>query len=157
MSALLAGSSVVGANTVTDFSTDGTISFDLDLVDPHHPLRLDFELSAADAGATIDFDAIVRNFSGDGLSRLFVSLSVAGFDTIGTVTRSFGGSGRGVDLFIGDPLGTPGAADWRIDTGALQAGDLLSITIGVPEPDSRALLLAALLALGWTARARRQR
>ncbi|NRF65902.1 PEP-CTERM sorting domain-containing protein [Aquincola sp. S2] len=158
-----------GPNTVTDYSADGLVSFDLDLANGG-PVRLDFALSAADVGATIDFDAIVRNFIGSGLSRLFISLGIADFDAIGTVTRTFGGSTlvelngstaylqfdspEFLDVFIGDPLGSAGATDWRIDTGALNAGDVLSITIGIPEPDSRALLLAALLALGWTARRR---
>jgi hypothetical protein len=61
-----------------------------------------------------------------------------------------------LDIFIGNPFAEPGLADWRIDTRGLNAGDVLAITIAVPEPGAVALVLSALLAL-VAVRARRGR
>jgi hypothetical protein len=170
--ALLVGQATAGASVVTDFSTDGLIAFDLDLADAQ-PVRLDFLLGAADVGGVLDLNAVLRNLTGVGLDRLHLSLSIGSFDAAGSVTRPFGGGATTVnidgrlasllfdgpeflDIFIGNPFAEPGLADWRIDTRGLNAGDVLAITIAVPEPGAVALVLSALLAL-VAVRARRGR
>lgn len=162
--ALLVGQTTTGASLATDFSTDGLVAFDLDLNDAQ-PVRLDFQLSAADVGGLLDLNAVLRNLSGGGIERLLISLSVGSFDHAGSVTRLFGGGGTSValagssaslgfagaeylDVAIGNPFGDAGLSDWRIDTRGLHAGDVLAISIAVPEPGAVALVLSALLALG---------
>lgn len=170
--ALLVGQATDGLSLATDFSTDGLIAFDLDLADAQ-PVRLDFLLGAADVVGTLDLNAVLRNLTGAGLDRLHLSLSIGSFDTAGSVTRPFGGGATTVDVdgqlaslsfvgtefldvFIGNPFAEPGKTDWRIDTRGLDVGDVLVITIAVPEPGAVALVLSALLALG-AVRARRSR
>ena len=170
--ALLVGQSSTGASLATDFSTDGLIAFDLDLNDAQ-AVRLDFQLSAADVGGALDLNAVLRNLTGAGIDRLLVSMSIGSFDHAGSVTRPFSGGGTTValsggtaslsfdsaeylDVFIGNPFGDAGLADWRIDTRGLAVGDVLAISIAVPEPGAVALVLSALLALG-AVRARRGR
>ena len=170
--ALLVGQATAGASVATDFSSDGLIAFDLDLADAQ-PVRLDFLLGAADVGGVLDLNAVLRNLTGAGLDRLYLSLSIGSFDAAGSVTRPFGGGATTVnidgrlasllfdgpeflDVFVGNPFAEPGFADWRIDTRGLNAGDVLAITIAVPEPGAVALVLSALLALG-AVRARRGR
>jgi hypothetical protein len=156
----------------TDFSADGLIAFDLDLNDAQ-PVRLDFLLGAADVGGALDLNAVLRNLTGAGIDRLNLTLSIGSFDTIGRVTRPFGGGDNLVDVagqlaslsfvgteyldvHLGNPFAQPGLNDWRIDTRGLNAGDVLAITIAVPEPGAVALVLSALLAL-VAVRARRGR
>ena len=170
--ALLVNQATDGLSLATDFSADGLIAFDLGLNDAQ-PVRLDFLLSAADVGGALDLNALLRNLTGAGLDRLHLSLSLGSYDTIGSVTRPFGGGATTVDVhgqlasltfvgteyldvFIGNPFAEPGLSDWRIDTRGLNAGDVLAITIAVPEPGAVALVLSALLALG-AVRARRRR
>ena len=170
--ALLVGQATAGTSVATDFSGDGLIAFDLDLADAQ-PVRLDFLLGAADVGRVLDLNAVLRNLTGVGLDRLYLSLSIGSFDAAGSVTRPFGGGATTVnidgrlasllfdgpeflDVFVGNPFAEPGFADWRIDTRGLNAGDVLAITIAVPEPGAVALVLSALLALG-AVRARRGR
>ncbi len=170
--ALLVGQATTGASLATDFSTDGLIAFDLDLHDAQ-PVRLDFQLGAADVGGLLDLNAVLRNLTGAGIERLLVSLSIGSFDHAGSVTRPFSGGGTTVavsggtaslgfdsaeylDVFIGNPFGDAGLSDWRIDTRGLAVGDVLAISIAVPEPGAVALVLSALLALG-AVRARRGR
>ena len=172
--ALLVGQSTAGASLATDFSTDGLIAFDLDLSDAQ-PVRLDFQLGAADVGGLLDLNAVLRNLTGAGIERLLLSLSVGSFDRAGSVTRPFSGGDTSValaggsaslsfdsaeylDVFIGNPFGDAGLSDWRIDTRGLNVGDVLAISIAVPvpEPGAVALVLSALLALG-AVRARRGR
>ena len=170
--ALLVGQSTAGASLATNFSTDGLIAFDLDLNDAQ-PVRLDFQLVAADVGGALDLNAVLRNLTGGGIERLLVSLSIGSFGQAGSVTRPFSGGGTNValsggtaslsfdsaeylDVFIGNPFGDAGLSDWRINTRGFSAGDVLAITIAVPEPGAVALVLSALLALG-AVRARRGR
>ncbi|HSW05422.1 PEP-CTERM sorting domain-containing protein [Aquabacterium sp.] len=164
--ALLVGSSTTGASVVADYSSTGLISFDADLASADS-VRLDYELTAGDLAAPLDFNAVVRNLTGTGLEHLYLMLSLSSFDSSGSVTRSFGGStqidvngglawlhftpAEYLDIHIGDPLATGSATDWTLATADLHAGDRLSITVGaVPEPASLALVLAALGLLGWT-------
>ena len=170
--ALLVGQATAGASVATDFSTDGLIAFDLDLADAQ-PVRLDFLLRAADVGGVLDLNAVLRNLTGASLDRVYLGLDIGRFDAAGSVTRPFGGGATTVDIdgrlaslvfdgpefldiFIGNPFAEPGPVDWRIDTRGLNAGDVLAITIAVPEPGAVALVLSALLALG-AVRARRGR
>lgn len=162
--ALLVGQSTAGASLATDFSTDGLVAFDLDLNDAQ-AVRLDFQLGTADVGGALDLNAVLRNLTGAGIERLLIGLSIGSFEQAGSVTRPFGGGGTSVglaggsaslsfdsveylDVFIGNPFGGAGLSDWRIDTRGLNAGDVLAITIAVPEPGAVALVLSALLALG---------
>lgn len=170
--AMLVGQTTAGASLATDFSTDGLVAFDLDLNDLQ-PVRLDFQLGAADVGGGLDLNAVLRNLTGAGIDRLLISLSIGSFDTAGSVTRPFSGGATSVaveggsaslgfdgteylDVFLGNPLGDAGLSDWRIDTRGLNVGDVLAIRIAVPEPGALALVLSALLALG-AVRARRGR
>lgn len=165
------------ANVVTDYSDAGLISFDLDMAN-FIPTVLNYEITAADIGSplisnSISFNALVRNLTGAGLDYLSVSLSTSSFDSIGTVTRQFGGtftidssnnnqnalisfsSPEFLDIFIGAPLAGAGEIDWAIKTAALNAGDQLSITISVPEPETYAMLLAGLAFIAGAVRLRK--
>jgi hypothetical protein len=169
--ALLVNQATDGLSLAADYSSDGLIAFDLDLNDAL-PVRLDFMLSAADVGGALDLNAVLRNLTGAGIDRLNFTLSIGSFAGAGSVTRPFGGGATTVgvdgqlasltflgteylDIFIGNPFAEPGVSDWRIDTSGLNAGDVLAITIAVPEPGAVALVLSALLALG-AVRARRR-
>lgn len=168
--ALLLGTSTAGASFTSDYSTDGLISFDLDLNDLQ-PIRLDFQLSAADLSGPLVFNAIVRNLTGAGLDQVVLALGAGGYDTIGTVTRQFGGSAHAaasgplvvihfetpefLDFNVGDPLVSGNGTDWVIDTDGLIVGDILSIRFAVPEPASLVLMLAAMAALAWARRRQR--
>lgn len=167
------GSLSSGASTAADYSGTGLLSFDVDFAD-HAPLTLNYTVEAGDLLAPIDFNAILRNFTGIGQSWISLTLSGGAFDDVGTVTRSFGGGasagGSGayallafstpefLDVQVGDPLGGNAAArDWSIDLSGLQAGGSFSITAAsVPEPSTYALMLGAVGLLGWTT-ARRQK
>jgi len=157
---------------VEDFSGPGLLSFDIDFAD-FVPAVLDFRIDADDLGMPITFNALVRNFTGQGLEFLSFTLSQGSFSTVGTVTRLFGGTpptledaGTAVsirfdppeflDLEIGNVLGsTAGALDWRIGNTAFNPGDRFSITVAIPEPGTYALMLAGLGLVGWLARRRR--
>ena len=168
--ALLVGQTTGGASLATDFSTDGLIAFDLDLKDAL-PVRLDFQLGAADVGGALDLNAVLRNLTGVGLERVLLSLNGGSFDAAGSVSRPFSGATTAVGLGshlaalvfdgaesfevqLGNPFGDAGLSDWRIDTRGLNVGDVLAITIAVPEPGAVALVLSALLALGVVRRRR---
>jgi hypothetical protein len=162
-----------GAGTlVEDFSGPGLLSFDLDFAN-FTPAVLEFRIDDGDLGMPITFNAIVRNFTGQGLEFLSFTLSQGSFSTVGTVTRLFGGGSAAVggpgsavaisfappeflDVEIGNVLGsTAGALDWRIDNAAFNPGDRFSITVAIPEPGTYALMAAGLGLVGWLARRRR--
>lgn len=165
------GSTSAGASVVTDYSGSGLISFDLDLSDLA-PVSLSYQITADDLLSDLDFNAVLRNLTGTGLNEVRFSLSLASFQTLGTVTRSFDpaytvtsslggqqalvsfGSPEYLDVAIGNPLGTVGAQNWVIDTGSLQVGDVLTVTAAVPEPESYVMALLGLTALGAFARRR---
>lgn len=160
-----------GASIVTDYSDSGLISFDLDLKDTT-PVTLSYQLTAADLLSGLDFNAVLRNLTGVGLNQFTFSLGSGSFQSLGTVTRSFDtsytlsgnggqkavisfGSPEYLDVGIGNALGNPGEQDWVINTSGLQAGDVLTLTAAVPEPESYAMALLGLLMLGALSRTRK--
>ena len=160
-----------GASTVLDFSAPGLLAVDIDLRDKA-PLLIKFEIEAGDLGAAIDFNAVIRNLSGNGLDFVSLGLNGGGFAQAGTVTRFFGGdsqlSGGGAqwridlspaeyyDLELGDAFGSSlGAQNWRLDGSGWQVGDQVLLAVAVPEPASAALLLGGLAAVASLARRRR--
>ena len=163
------GAVTQNGTTVTDYSSTGLISFDLDLKS-FASATLSYTVSADDLSMPLDFSAILRNLSGAGVPGYAVSLNKGVFDVVGSVTRQFGGttavtaaggtatlafsSLEFLDVEVGNALGTtPAALDWTI--GGLQAGDTLSLTVSVvPEPGGMSLLLSGVLAVAWVARRR---
>ena len=170
--AVLTGSSVHGGNAVSDYSTPGAVSFDLDLA-RFAPTRLDFRLEADDLLGPLSLNAIVRNLGGTALTAFAFRLDGIRFDQAGSVTPTFGtlgGTDYGSDyasidfrtpewaeFHFGNPLGVAGATDWLLSTAGLRAGDTFSITAEVPEPSTAALMLSALCMSGLLAMRRRPR
>lgn len=155
--------------TVADFSTDGLISFDIDFASLGSA-TLGYTVSAADLADGLSLSAVLRNYTGQGIGAYTFSLSSGLFGNLGTVTRQFGGlsditfSGADaivkfspmefLDVEIGNPLGN-GGVDWTIV--GLNARDTFNITVSaVPEPETLALLLSGLGAVGWITRRRRK-
>jgi opacity protein-like surface antigen len=163
---------VNGDGLATDYSTDGLIAFELDF-QSLGTTTLSYVIGAADT-ASLSFNALLRNFTGEGITGFNFSISGGEFVYSGTVTRQFDGSlitdidfngahasvdlgsPEFLDVEIGDPLMAGGGRfDWGF-TG-LSAGDVLNISVtAVPEPESIAMLLAGLGVIGAVAR-RRQR
>lgn len=161
-----------GSSIVTDYSEAGLISFDLDLKDTT-PVILSYEITAADLLSGLDFNAVLRNLTGAGLNQFSFGLGSTTFQSLGTVTRSFDpaytlstthggqralisfGSPEYLDVAIGNPLGNATAQNWVINTTGLNAGDVLTVTAAVPEPESYVMALLGLAALGAFARRRK--
>ncbi len=168
------GAHSAGASTAADYGGTGLLSFDIDFAD-HAPVTLNYTVEAGDLLAPVDFNAILRNFTGVGQSWISLALSGGEFAGAGSVTRSFGGAtnvgGDGaqallgfdtpefLDVQLGDPLGAGAPArNWSIDLSGLRAGGAFSITAAsVPEPSTLALLLGAMGLLGWTTARRGKR
>lgn len=169
--ALLVSSTGVPGNTVTNYSEDGLVSFDLALMN-FSGARLNFVLQEGDLAGPLNMSALISNMSGlllpkfnfglTGISFASAGSVSAGFGTIGSVSNSASNAnirfakGEPSDFYFGNPLGKPGQFDWVLDTSGMQAGDRFSITAQVPEPASLALMLPLLAGL-VAARRRRQR
>ncbi len=158
--ATISGSSTLNGNGVTDFSTDGLLSFDLDQ-NNLNPVSLTIDLSAADLSAgTISWNAIFANLTSGNLGSYSISVAGADISFVGDLTDTFQtpiaglsttlssalitfpGAGEAAGFELGNPLGFT-SADWELSnfTGS-------SITVylqgyAVPEPS-----LGALLAVG---------
>jgi hypothetical protein len=163
--AVLTTSHTAAGNVVTDYSSAGLVSFDLDLAQLRNS-TLTFTLEAADLAApTLSFNALVRNLSGAGLHSFGFQLqgiSFAGDE--GSVTPAFGsvsnliadstgvrvdfGAPEYAELHFGNPTSAAGKFDWTFSTAGLQAGDTFTITSAVPEPGNVALMLAGLGVFG---------
>lgn len=152
---------VVDGNALaTDFSADGLIAFDLDF-SSLGSTTLRYAIGAADL-PSLSFNAVLRNFTGQGLPAYEIVFSAGGVlpGGAGTVTRQFGGASfidaagdraiirftplEFLDVEIGDPLALgSGRADWQL--GGFVPGDVIDITVtAVPEPETIALLLSGL-------------
>ena len=166
------GALTQGATVVTNFGDVGLISFDIDFAN-FAPATVEYRIDGSDAGTAIDFNAILRNLTGRGITGYTVALSSGSFGTLGSAIRQFAGaasvSGGGqlatvsfnspefLDVELGNALGTtPNAVDWTI-TG-LNVGDRVSLTVTpVPEPGSLALMFGGLAVTGLWMRRRRSR
>lgn len=169
---VLVGSTGSAANTVTDYSTPGLVSFDLDLEDLSSN-RLEFMLEDADLLGPLSFNTLVRNLAGMGISTFNFKLEGISFAAAGTVTPTFGTLGgvtwgsdwaqvrfsapEMAEFHFGNPLSNANATDWQLSTTGLRAGDMFAITAAVPEPSSVALMMAGFMMLGLLAAARRRK
>lgn len=165
------GALTQGATLVTPYVETGHLSFDVDFANTSS-VFLDFRVDEEDLLQPLTLNAILRNYTGSGIGGYVLSFDKGSFDTVGSVTRQFGGTtqvlvqggnanltfspSEFLDVEIGNALGTtPSAADWTLK--GLQAGDRISLSISaVPEPTTWALLAAGLVVTG-VASARRTR
>ena len=169
--ALLLNTGPSSANTVTDYSTPGAVSFDLDLQN-FSSTTLRFEIQSEDLLGPLSLNALVRNLSGTALNQFHVNLSGISFLSAGSVTPTFGTLG-GVDsgadyasivfaspewaeFHFGNPLALGDKSDWFLDTRGLAVGDTFAISADIPEPSTFALMLPALCMAGMMARRRRK-
>lgn len=170
--AILLTTSGSAANTVTDYSAPGAVSFDLDL-ENFSATTLRFALEEDDLLGPLSLNALVRNLSGTALTNFHFRLSGISFAAPGSVTPTFGTLG-GVDhgpnyasiafatpewaeFHFGNPLAMQGASDWLLDTRGLVAGDTFAISAEVPEPSTLALMLPTLCMAGLMAARRRRK
>lgn len=157
---ILQSSSGSAANTVTDYSEAGVVSFDLALRD-FSTTRLNFVLEAADLAGPLSFSAIIANLVGLPIDRLNLTLQSITYAAAGSVA-SFSGAtasyssnnalikfvnGETADILFGNPTLVAGRSDWLLDTTGLAAGDTFSIVAQVPEPSTVAMVLPLLAGL----------
>jgi hypothetical protein len=170
--ALLLGSGGSAANTITDYSAPGAVSFDLDLAHLS-PTTLRFVIEEGDLLGPLSLNAIVRNLSGAALNGYHFNLSGISYLASGSVTPAFGTLGgvrygadyasiafaspEWAEFHFGNPLALSGKTDWLLDTRGLVAGDSFVISADVPEPSTFALLLPALCMAGLMAGRRRKK
>lgn len=160
------------ANTVTDFSGQGAVSFDLDL-ENFNATTLRFAIEEEDLSGPLSLNAIIRNLSGTALNQFHFRLNGISFAVAGSVTPTFGtldevrhgadyasiafASPEWAEFHFGNPLGTDGASNWLFDTRGLSAGDTFVISAEVPEPSTLALMLPTLCMAGMVAARRRRK
>ena len=160
------------ANTVTDYSAAGAVSFDLDL-EHLSPATLRFVVEADDLLGPLSLNAIVRNLSGAALNGFHFNLQGISFLSAGSVTPAFGTLGsvdhglayasiafaspEWAEFHFGNPLALGNRIDWVLDTRGLVAGDTFVIRAEVPEPSSVALMLPALCMASLMAARRRRK
>jgi hypothetical protein len=170
--ALLLDSTGSSANTVTDYSAPGAVSFDLDL-EHLSPTTLRFVIEADDLLGPLSLNAIVRNLSGTALNGFHFTLQDISFLSAGSVTPTFGTLGgvtHGLQLasidfatpewaefHFGNPLALADRTGWILDTRGLAAGDSFAISADIPEPSTVALMLPALCMAGLMAARRRRK
>lgn len=170
--ALLLDSTGSAANTVTDYSAPGAVSFDLELAHLG-PTTLRFVIEADDLLGPLSLNAIVRNLSGAALNGFHFNLSGISYLAAGSVTPTFGTLGsvshgpdaasiafaspEWAEFQFGNPLALGNQADWFLDTRGLAAGDTFAISAEVPEPSTFALMLPALCMAGVMAARRRRK
>lgn len=169
--ALLLTSSGSTANTVTDYSAPGAVSFDLDL-ENFSATTLRFEIQAGDLLGPLRLNALVRNLSGAALNQFHVNLRGISFLSAGSVTPTFGTPGgvehgpayasirfaspEWAEFQFGNPLALNDKADWLLDTRGLAVGDTFLVSAEIPEPSTIALLLPALFMAGLIGKRRRK-
>lgn len=156
--------------TVTDKSTPGLASFELDIKDLRYVV-LDFMIEAGDlVDFKIPFNFVVHNSSGEGIQIMHLRLQNMAYAGWGSVTPSSGTLGSVSSSFIdstiyftepetvgftlGNPTGEPDKYDWALWVEGTPVGDHFQIVAEVPEPQQAAVLLAGLLVAGMAARRR---
>ncbi|MFY7864526.1 PEP-CTERM sorting domain-containing protein [Roseateles sp.] len=159
--------SLNGAVLDSSFSTSSLIALDLSFFSAQ-PVSLEFEVEAADVGATLAFNAVLKAVGGsDFLSDLHLQLnrgvnwvtgsaySLKGSDlpvfAVDGSAAHAGLSSAGLnDIYLGNPFGE-GKTDWQLQLGGLQQGDRFVMNISqvspVPEPTTAAILALGLAAL----------
>jgi len=157
--AILTSTSGSPANVVTDYSMASQVAFDLDL-NNFASTRFNFMLEEGDLLGPLSMNALVRNFSGKGLTDFTFSLEGITFSAPGSVTPTFGtidqlvfkpnaavidfGAPEFAEFHFGNPFSSNSMSNWLFDTSGMRAGDRFVITAAVPEPSTISLLLAAL-------------
>ncbi|WP_020656328.1 PEP-CTERM sorting domain-containing protein [Massilia niastensis] len=168
--AVLVGASG-SSNAVTDYSTAGLVSFNLDLKN-FSGSKLSFMLQEEDLLAPLSLSAMILNLSGSPISQFNFGLKGISFASAGSVTPGFGtldkvsygsnnagigfASAEPAEFHFGNPLGLSGQSDWILNTAGLKAGDTFTITAQVPEPSTVALVLPMLCMAGLMAARRRK-
>ena len=151
---VLLGAEGAHRNTVTDYSSTGVVSFDLDLRSFTNN-TISFVLEEADLSGPLSFSAMVNNLIGLALPRFNFSLQGISYAAPGSVysftghTVSYTSSnaaisfprGETAEFQFGNPTDVDGRSDWLLDTTGLRAGDTFSIVAQVPEPATAALML----------------